>query len=414
MLEFDPFDRVNLETMKRLFALIFVFLLSSFQVFSTDIETLKKEVESIRNLKFRMKIKIENVSQNKISEIMKSEIERKFTQNKLENYEAVLKSFYLIPKKSNLKNLVENMMNSQVAGVYDPKEKKMYILQSFSEAEEDEFFDLSQAMNLGDIFIVHELTHAITDQNFNLEKSLNLEDLENEDRQTAGLAVAEGDATLVMMKYIAKTMNLGSEDISNITELMGDVNFYNEFLGETFPRILRETLLFAYTEGLKFINFISKGKDWKKVDNLYRNPPQSTEEIIHPEKYINQNDKPKEVKIEWDELKKDGAVEKLWEGTWGELSTRIILKEWGVEQNRANVSSAGWGGDRYIVYKDRTGETLFIWKTLWDTEKDAKEFEESLSFKKEVSVNRKGNEIVVKKRKEGQRDGKSATKNKLQ
>ncbi len=399
--------------MKRLFVLIFLFLLFSNRGFSTDIETLKKEVESLRVLKFKEKIQIENVSKDEISRIMNKEIEKKFSEKKIENYEAALKAFWLIPKKSSLKGLLQNMMDSQVAGIYDPETKKLYILENSSEAE-DEFFNLSKAMNLSDIFIVHELTHAVTDQNFNLEKSLNLEDLENEDRQTAGLAVAEGDATLVMLKYLAKTVNLQSEDISQFSEIVGDMSFYSEFMGETFPRILRENLLFAYAQGFKFVNFILESNGWKKVNNLYINPPQSTEEVIHPEKYIYQNDKPKKVTINCEELKREGGLEKLWEGTWGEFSTKIILREWGIEEDKANISSAGWGGDRYLVYKDQSGEILFYWRTLWDSENDAKEFEKSVSLKKGVTVLRKVNEVIVRRRKAAESNGKSVAEDKLQ
>ncbi|MCX7831080.1 MAG: hypothetical protein N2445_08510, partial [Acidobacteria bacterium] len=367
----------------------------------SNIEALKKEVENLRNLKFREKIKIEYVSQKQISDLLNSEMTRQFSLNKLENYETALKVFGLIPRKSSLKDLVENLMSSQAAGIYDPKTKTMYVLNTNSEPEGDEFFNLAKAMNINDIFIVHELAHALADQNFDLQKSLNLEDVGNEDRQIAGLSVAEGDATMVMLKYLAKTMNLADADISDISNAMGDFNFYGEFLGETVPRYLKETLLFSYTEGLKFVIYVSKRKEQSKIDHLYRNPPESTEEVIHPEKYLSQNDKPKAVKINWEELKKEGALQKVWEGTWGELGTRIILGEWGVEVEKAQNASSGWGGDRYLVYQDSSGDILFVWKSVWDTEKDAREFEENISLRKDVFVLRKENEVLIKKRKAG-------------
>lgn len=400
--------------MKKFFLFFLVFAFSCFQVFSTDLEALKKEVENLRNLKFREKVEFEYVSEKQLVEILKKEMTRQFSVNKLQNYEDALKVFWLIPQKSDLKNLVEDLMSSQTAGIYDPKSKKMYILETASKEEDDEFFQLSKAMNLNEIFIVHELCHSITDQNFGLEKSLKLENFENEDKQTASLAVAEGDATMVMMKYIAKTMNIGLENFLNITKIMGDTSFYGEFLGGTTPRYLREKLIFAYTEGLKFVTTVSKGSDTKKIDDLYHKPPESTEQIIHPEKYINQNDKPKEVKINLKEIKKNIFPEKVWEGTWGELGTKIILKEWGADSDKAVLASSGWGGDRYIVSKNTKGEFSFFWKSVWDSEKDAKEFEEVASLKKEVMVSRKGNEVIVMRKKMKNGKEKSSFKNKLQ
>lgn len=381
--------------MKRVIFFIFVFSVFFTNSFATDLMFLQKEVEKIRGLKFKEEIKFEYISQKQVSNILNKELSRQYTEKKLENYETALKVFGLIPKKSNLKDLVQNLMNSQVAGIYDNKSKKMYILETSKELNNDEFFKLSSAFNLDDIMIVHELTHALTDQNFNLEKSLKLDNFENEDKQIAGLSVAEGDAILVMVRYLLKTMNVPEISLFNFEDFMGDSNFYGQFLGETIPRYLRETLIFPYTSGLKFVSFISKGEDFKKIDLLYLKTPASTEEVIHPEKYINQNDKPIETKINWFDLKKKGASEKIWEGTWGELGTKIILQEWKVNEKKAILFSEGWGGDRYIVYKNYIGEFLFFWKTIWDSEKDAIEFEDALKTKKDLVVLRIGKEVTV-------------------
>ena len=381
--------------MKRIFFLIFVCFFFFSNAFATDLMLLQKEVEKIRGLSFKEKIKFEYISQKKVSNILSKELSRQYTEKKLGNYETALKVFGLIPKKSNLKDIVQNLMSSQVAGIYDNKSKKMYILDTSREFEDDDFFQLSKALNLDDIFIVHELAHALTDQNFDLEKSLNLDNFENEDKQIACLSVAEGDATLVMVRHLVKTMNVPEANLSDIEELMSNLNFYDQFLGETIPRYLRETLIFPYTKGLKFVSFVSKGENLKKIDQLYLKTPASTEEIIHPEKYINQNNKPVEIKINLSNIKKKGGLVKIWEGTWGELGTKIILQEWKVDENRAVLASEGWGGDRYIVYKNGQGEILFFWKTVWDSEKDAKEFEDALKTRKDLIVLKKGKEITV-------------------
>ena len=54
---------------------------------------------------------------------------------------------------------------------------------------------------------------------------------------------------------------------------------------ERMPAILRETLLFPYQPGLIFVNGIWARGGWEAIDRAYARLPDSTEQVLHPEKY---------------------------------------------------------------------------------------------------------------------------------
>src|SRR6185295_12605226 len=58
------------------------------------------------------------------------------------------------------------------------------------------------------------------------------------------------------------------------------------------PDYLRHRLLFPYREGSQFALWALKAKGWQGVNALYANPPLSTAQILHPEKYFAQPDAP--------------------------------------------------------------------------------------------------------------------------
>src|SRR4030081_874057 len=52
------------------------------------------------------------------------------------------------------------------------------------------------------------------------------------------------------------------------------------------PRALRETLLFPYQQGTDWTRSLYKQAGWDRVSKAFNELPQSTEQILHPEKYF--------------------------------------------------------------------------------------------------------------------------------
>ncbi|MHC4197146.1 MAG: hypothetical protein ACYSRP_04430 [Planctomycetota bacterium] len=104
-------------------------------------------------------------------------------------------------------------------------------------------------------------------------------------------------------------------------------------------------------------------------------PPSSTEQIMHPEKYIKpeEADQPSTVTLSPmpDEFGRGWTF--LGDNTLGEFSISILLKEF--LEDPAEEVFAGWDSDLYQAYEhEPSGKTALVWLTTWDSNKDAREF----------------------------------------
>ena len=134
------------------------------------------------------------------------------------------------------------------------------------------------------------------------------------------------------------------------------------------PAILRVPLEFPYSTGLGFVQGLSATGDWAAVDAAYERMPDSTEQILHPEKYASA-EAPVKVALPADLATRLGAG---WtvplQDTFGELQLGIWLHEGGVETTAANAAAAGWGGDRLAVLDGPGDAWAVVMDTAWDTD----------------------------------------------
>jgi hypothetical protein len=144
------------------------------------------------------------------------------------------------------------------------------------------------------------------------------------------------------------------------------------------PLAIRDSLIFPYRAGLGFVAALRHHQPWRAVDAAYARPPKSTEQVLHPEKYL-ADEAPVPVA-----LAAPAALPgfTLTHATvWGELGFGLWLRSHGVADASATEAAAGWGGDRAIVVA-RPGErtvarAVGIARSEWDTEADAIEAAEA-------------------------------------
>ena len=142
------------------------------------------------------------------------------------------------------------------------------------------------------------------------------------------------------------------------------------------PAILRETLLYPYTTGLTFAQgqYISGG-GWAGVDALYADVPETTEQILHPEKY-QAGEGPVVIDVPDDLAARIGPDWNLaLDDTFGEFQTGVWLRD--ADAANATEAAAGWGGDRVLVLDGPGDAWATVLATEWDTAADAAEFEAS-------------------------------------
>ncbi|HET9521759.1 MAG TPA: hypothetical protein VFO73_11980, partial [Candidatus Limnocylindrales bacterium] len=273
--------------------------------------------------------------------------------------ERMLKMMGLLAPDASLTDLYIDLLGSQVAGLYSPDDKQLYVVSksgALGPAEKTTF--------------AHEYTHALQDQNFDLS-GFDLDQVGEGDRAIARLSLIEGDATLVMSYW-----QIGNLSQAELLELLGQgLDPEATRILEEMPTVLRESLLFPYTTGLTFAQRLQGIGGWEAVDAAFAKPPASTEQVIHPEKY-DAAEAPIAVDLPNDLAARLGVGWSVaLEDTLGEFQLSIWLSDaGGGTLAGATEAAAGWGGDRSAVLTGPDGATAVVIATEWDTAADATEF----------------------------------------
>jgi hypothetical protein len=321
---------------------------------------IEDQVAAERGLPAKERIEPAVLSQAEAKARLKAQFEKDNPPDKIAVTEETLKALGLLPADASLSDLSVDMLGSQVAGFYDPASREMVVVSksgSIGAAEKVTF--------------AHEFTHALQDQSFGLE-GIDVDAVGQGDRSLARLALVEGDATLVMTRWLAD--HLTPAELGDLLNVDPGAQAQLERL----PAILRETLLFPYQQGLIFVNDIWARGGWAAVDAAFGRLPDSTEQILHPEKY-QAREMPAEVVLDAGALAK--AMGPGWsatpEDTLGEFQLSIWLRENGVKALDAQAAAAGWGGDRLEYIRGPNGAYALVLSTTWDTVADAGQFHEA-------------------------------------
>jgi hypothetical protein len=268
-------------------------------------------------------------------------------------------AFELVEPDLDLYNLLLDLYTEQVAGFYDPETDELYVVKS----------DRAPGAMERSVFS-HEYTHALQDQHFDLE-TLGFTDEEDEDedseRDFAARCLAEGDAMLLEQYYMMRHFDAG--DVAEMFDQMDEVE---TSVLDTAPTIVYESLMFPYEAGFLFVTQLYADGGWPAVDAAYANPPLSTEQILHPERYP--DDVPQVVTLPplTDTL---GAGWRMVDtDVMGEFQLKLYL-DVHAGSSEAEAAAEGWDGDRYAVHwrEDESGFVLVL-RLAWDTPTDAAEF----------------------------------------
>ena len=221
--------------------------------------------------------------------------------------------------------------------------------------------------------LAHEFVHSLQDQHHDLAALLP-EGLDH-DQSMALRSLVEGDATVSGLYYASQHMS--DRDFAKIFE---DSGHGAPPVPGRAPVYLQEGWQFPYAYGSDFILEIAGAGNYRPVDTAFKDPPRTTEQIMHPDKYFA---KPREGALP---VALPPLTDTLGTGwtfretdTLGEFDLDVMLRENFVDDIRASI---GWGGARFDLYENGE-DALAIMGSRWDTPRDLDEFEEALrgSFK---------------------------------
>ncbi|MBQ7528978.1 hypothetical protein IJT10_03635 [bacterium] len=342
-----------------------------------QINFLINEVESTRGLKFTNKVKCRFCSQREASEYL-TRLNKYYNDPQIdERRDLFFHHLQLLRSQENFARQNQLLYADQVRGLYDPMGKLMLVVTDNAKVSlgDNQIVSLLNYLNVDieDIYLVHELCHALQDQNFALGDKLKLTE-GNLDKELALTAVAEGDATIAMFDYLAKSVGLRSSMITKY--VFGSLDNKEEAIDrytqlKNAPLIVRSLALMPYFEGTKFCQSLLKNENRTGVDVAFRRVPRSTEEILHPLKYVQQSDPPKVV--DFSRLPQTfGPYRAMQDDCAGEYVIRVLAQKY-LPESEAEAIGRGWGGDTWRVYKSNNG-SFVIWVSVWDSQADAQEF----------------------------------------
>ena len=287
-------------------------------------------------------------------------LRERYPAARLEAERKALVKFALLPADFPLERFLMDMAGEQVAAYFDHLKGEMVLADW-----------LPPAMQAP--VLTHELVHALQHRHVDLRKFLDLRPGQS-DFLLARHAILEGEATAVMLDLLVQPMGLDVTRLPDLTALTGQVSGAASPVLAGAPKFLREQLLFPYTAGTAFAVAFRRRHPWPAFTRLYADPPRSSEQILHPEKYLDRRDDPQTVLLPdvrgilgpgWSLALEDDA---------GELGVRGVLERF-LPEGEARAAAEGWGGDRFHLYdRAEDGRQALVFLTAWDSEADAREF----------------------------------------
>ena len=335
---------------------------------STD--EILKVVSRLRALDIKQGVKSSFKTKDEIEQSVIRDLDENTPPEDFDASQKTLMKLGLVTRSFRLRDYVVQLLREQVAGFYEPKTKEFYLAA---------WLPISDQKRV----IAHELVHALQDQHFNLRRFESWPKGDS-DAELAAHALVEGEATLVMIEYDFEQqgLKLDMNKISSLTDNMieqdvdSDAKAYPVLANA--PKVLKENLQFPYLYGAGFVGAVLKNRSWQALDTSYATLPSSTEQIMHPERFLLRDDP---VRIEIPDLA--GSLGSGWKkadaDVNGEFGYLVALAEF-IPRRTAREAAGGWGGDRYALYENKaTGALVLAQYTTWDTESDARQFFEAYS-----------------------------------
>jgi hypothetical protein len=355
---------------------------------SRRMDELVREAEKYRGLKLKHPVPYGALDEKGLSAKVAETLAEELPAKELRALDLSLQAFGLLPEGASAGKIYRDLLGQQVAAFYDPERKYLAMVErrgangagALGKAVGD---DLARRAEEG--ILVHELTHAVDDQNFDIREATKGDPLE--DGSAAYLSLVEGDATVTMFDFVLGRRIEGipgfDKNFGGLLSSSGLASLSPDLPGAAgiadAPPWFRESLFFSYFQGFAFCLDVARRGGQKLLDYAFaKDPPRSTEQILHPEKWYGRRDDP--VGLAWPDLSRAlPGWQKAAEGQLGEEGIGILLRQaFPAEEARATAAATGWGGDRFAVYEQgggKAGRRLLLWVTEWDSEAEANDFQ---------------------------------------
>lgn len=318
-----------------------------------DVQSLARElrpaIEGAVGLKFKRPPAIAIRSRQQVRSYLESKLDADLSASELEGLSAAYRLFGLIPDTLDLRALLLELYTEQVVGYYDPDSATLYVVKEADPAQLR-------------LVLAHELVHGLQGQYLNLDSLLTLR--RENDRRMAAQAIFEGQAMLASLKALMPEQNQDAMP-----------EFWQEFrrsvraqqdrmpVFSQAPAVVREGLIFPYLAGADFVRWFVR--EYPDTVPFGRRLPQSTEQILHPDRY-REGDLPVTLRF-------PPTAPLFYDDGLGEFEIRVLLTQLSGSEAIGEAGALGWEGDRYGVFRAGTDHAL-VWWTVWESDRAARRF----------------------------------------
>jgi hypothetical protein len=370
-------------------------------------EKIEKQVEKLRGLEFKEPVKIGVYDGATLKASLLKHSEKELSDARLGPYQRGLKALALIPQDLDYKQILLKILNEQIAGFYDPDSKELRLIDRTTadpaspeskkapNAMEEMARQMMKKMGIDEdsVIMAHELTHALQDQHYGIPTEPDPMLDGQGDRRLARQALFEGDATLAGFAYV-RGATPDRDTISDIERRLHAVPRELASRYPDLPDLVRTSVAFQYDEGTSFAGWALADGGWDAVDRVQADPPDSTEQVLHPARYYATRERPVTIRLGGTTALEAAGWQPVVEDTLGELQVRILAART-LPADRASAVADGWAGDRLRAL-GRGDDLVLLWATAWDSPAEADEFAAALpEMVPDAVAERRGQRVML-------------------
>ena len=280
---------------------------------------------------------------------IEDEINRRYSPAVLDAERKSMVAWGMIPPDYDLRRLFLDLLEEQVSAYYDPRRKIMAV-GDWLPAEQQR------------AALMHELVHAQQDRALSLDAFI-APDPGHGDRLLARQALIEGEAVALSFDLMLKPQGMDIAQLPDLSMAQGLIvtSAGGPVIGKA-PKFLRDLLLFPYVEGMGFAYQFRKRRPWSAMSALYRDPPRSTTQILHPEKYLDAREDPLPIAIP-DLSRLLPGASFVADDDLGEFGLGAVLALH-LGDTEGRKAAVGWRGDRYRIWEDEDGRFVIAYRVL--------------------------------------------------
>ncbi|SIQ88767.1 hypothetical protein SAMN05421858_0698 [Haladaptatus litoreus] len=335
-------------------------------------------VEFIRNQEFERPVEVDSLQRAQYQQLIRLQAESQYTQSQRAWENQIWEALFAVGERSDAARQQTQLYQQRIAGFYLPGQDEIYVI-------------TDDSLVIDNATLVHELTHALQDQQVGLASSQF--EAGTMDGQRANDGLTEGEASYVEQRYVQRC-----GDEWECVETLGPPREETPYGGGSLPDFnlaMQVSLIQPYSDGPAYVASKVDSGGWQAIQQEYRNPPNSSEQVIDPNR---RNDAPTPLRL-------DGQARNGWKlyGQKGENGSETVgetgiytmfwyqgrtndnpIIRWQAFENPeagqydtfnyTSVPSDGWANDRLWPYRNGD-ERGYVWRTAWDTNQDATEFQ---------------------------------------